>query len=72
METATTSTLTVTPTVASESPSRIEGRTSPHGVVRPPSARITISAANPMACASSASSNPMPSPDSPSATPMAR
>ena len=72
MPTATTTTLTATPTVASESPSRIDGRTSAHGVVRPPSARITTSAANPIACASSASSKPMPSPDSPSATPISR
>ena len=41
-------------------------------VVRPPSARMTASAAKPSECASSASSNGMPIPDSPSATPMSR
>ena len=44
---AITSTLTATPIVASETPSRITGRISGQGVVRPPSARISISAAKP-------------------------
>ena len=56
-KTAITSTLTATPTVASETPSRITGRISGHGVVRPPSARIRISAAKPRAWATSALSN---------------
>ena len=49
--TAITVTETATPTVASESPSRIAGRISRQWVVRPPSARITTSAAKPSACA---------------------
>ena len=60
---------TATPTVASETPSRITGRISGQVVVRPPSARIRTSAAKPSACASSASSNSSPSPASPSTTP---
>jgi hypothetical protein len=46
---ATTTTLIVTPTVASEIPTGMAGRTSRHFVVRPPSARITIRAAKPSA-----------------------
>jgi hypothetical protein len=41
-------------------------------VVRPPSARISASAANPSACASSAFSKPIPMTFSPRATPISR
>ena len=70
--TATTATETTTPTVARESPSRIEGRASRQLVVRPPSARMTASAAKPSEWASSAFSKSMPTPASPSATPISR
>ena len=70
---ATMVTDTATPTVANETPRRIDGRISRQLVVRPPSARMIARAANPRACASSASSKWMlPGPDSPSTTPMSR
>ena len=50
----------------------IAGRTSPHEVVRPPSARMIARAAKPSAWASWASSNWMPRPASPSTTPISR
>ena len=51
-KTAIARTETPTPTVASANPSRMDGRTSPQSVVRPPSARITTSAPKPSAWAS--------------------
>ena len=69
---ATTVTEIETPIVASATPIRIEPRISLQFVVRPPSARITTSAAKPRACASSAFSNPIPRPSSPRATPISR
>ena len=58
--TATTVIETAMPSVASDTPCRKEGRISAQLVVRPPSARITASAAKPSACASWASSKWMP------------
>ena len=70
--TATTVTETATPTVASVTPSRIDGFTSRQVVVRPPSARITARARKPSAWVSWGSSNSMPTPSSPRATPIRR
>ncbi len=69
---ATMDTDTENPIVASATPSRIAGRISAQVVVSPPSARISTSAANPRACASSAFSKGTPSSDSPRTTPISR
>ena len=69
---AVTATLTATPSVDSTMASGTAGRTAVHRVVRPPSVRITTSAASPRVCESAALSNRSPSPSSPIATPMPR
>ena len=71
-DTPTTPMLTTTATVDSAMPTPSEGRTASHRVVRPPSMRISTSAASPIDSVSSASENSMPSTDSPSSTPMPR
>ena len=69
---AVTSTLTATPTVDSTTASGTAGRTALHRVVRPPSVRITTSAARPSVWDSAASSKRSPRPDSPIAIPIPR
>ena len=70
--TPTTPMLTTTATVDSAMPTPSDGFTASHRVVRPPSTRISTSAARPTDCVSGASENCSPSTDSPSRTPMPR
>jgi hypothetical protein len=64
--------LTATATVASATPGPRAERTTDQLVVRPPSARMSTSAAMPNAWVSAVSSNSMPSPDSPISRPIPR
>ncbi len=70
--TAVTTMLTITPTVASVAAGARTLRISLNRVVKPPSTRITASAAVPMFRASSTSSNRSPNPSSPTMTPTSR
>jgi hypothetical protein len=70
--TPTTPMLTTTPTVESAMPTPSDGRTALQRVVRPPSARISTSAAHPIDSVSGASENWMPTTDSPRRIPIPR